>query len=155
MDLISAFFPETWVLLVISLMLLYWFGTRTHGVFKKQGIPGPTPLPFLGTVLNYYKTSRVSGLLEVSGGHLGRCWRHMVRSLTRFWPVPHRETKCHLLVLVPVAAEIPPGFLWSPGTGHCEVAAGLCGTPSLARTWTSATSSFSIRGHTVPCGLEE
>ncbi|XP_060232288.1 cytochrome P450 3A1-like isoform X9 [Meriones unguiculatus] len=55
MDLISAFFPETWVLLVISLMLLYWFGTRTHGVFKKQGIPGPTPLPFLGTVLNYYK----------------------------------------------------------------------------------------------------
>ncbi|XP_060231980.1 cytochrome P450 3A11-like isoform X1 [Meriones unguiculatus] len=55
MDLISAFFPETWVLLAISLMLLYWFGTRTHGVFKKQGIPGPTPLAFLGTVLNYYK----------------------------------------------------------------------------------------------------
>ncbi|XP_060232279.1 cytochrome P450 3A1-like [Meriones unguiculatus] len=55
MDLISAFSPETWVLLAISLMLLYWFGTRTHGVFKKQGIPGPTPLPFLGTVLNYYK----------------------------------------------------------------------------------------------------
>ncbi|XP_060231984.1 cytochrome P450 3A1-like isoform X1 [Meriones unguiculatus] len=55
MDLISVFSPEIWVLLAISLMLLYWFGTRTHGVFKKQGIPGPTPLPFLGTVLNYYK----------------------------------------------------------------------------------------------------
>uniref|UniRef100_A0A8I6AIP2 unspecific monooxygenase n=1 Tax=Rattus norvegicus TaxID=10116 RepID=A0A8I6AIP2_RAT len=33
---------------------LYRFGTRTHGLFKKQGIPGPKPLPFFGTVLNYY-----------------------------------------------------------------------------------------------------
>lgn len=36
---------------------LYRYGTRTHGIFKKQGIPGPKPLPFLGTVLNYYKVS--------------------------------------------------------------------------------------------------
>ncbi|XP_055461461.1 cytochrome P450 3A1-like [Psammomys obesus] len=55
MDLLSALSLETWVLLAISLVLLYWFGTHTHGVFKKQGIPGPKPLPFLGTVLNYYK----------------------------------------------------------------------------------------------------
>lgn len=36
---------------------LYRYGTRKHGLFKNQGIPGPKPLPFLGTVLNYYKVS--------------------------------------------------------------------------------------------------
>ncbi|XP_038202456.1 cytochrome P450 3A11-like isoform X9 [Arvicola amphibius] len=33
--------------------LLLSYGTRNHDVFKKQGIPGPKPLPFLGTLLNY------------------------------------------------------------------------------------------------------
>ncbi|KAH0504809.1 Cytochrome P450 3A31 [Microtus ochrogaster] len=55
MDLISILSLETWVLLVISLVLLYRYGTRNHDVFKKQGIPGPKPLPFLGTLMNYYK----------------------------------------------------------------------------------------------------
>ncbi|CUT98493.1 protein gm [Echinococcus multilocularis] len=141
-----------------------------------------------------FQTSTGSGLREDSGGRLCRCWRHVVRSLTHFWPVPHWETKiatiwlvldlmlkrqesgstrdlassqifsccfpgpvpcaltepdvskerpdsrhsvplpcshpqCHLLVLVPVAAEIPPGFLWAPGPGHRETAAGLCKDP--------------------------
>ncbi|EDL01264.1 mCG128910, partial [Mus musculus] len=57
MNLFSALSLDTWVLLAIILVLLYRYGTRTHGLFKKQGIPGPTPLPFLGTVLNYYKVS--------------------------------------------------------------------------------------------------
>ncbi|XP_032742557.1 cytochrome P450 3A2-like [Rattus rattus] len=57
MDLVSALSLETWVLLAIISVLLYRCGTRTHGIFKKQGIPGPKPLPFLGTLLNYSKGS--------------------------------------------------------------------------------------------------
>ncbi|KAL1764808.1 cytochrome P450 3A31, partial [Sigmodon hispidus] len=55
MDLTSVLSLETWVFLAISLVLLYRFGTQKHDVFKKQGIPGPKPLPFVGTLLNYYK----------------------------------------------------------------------------------------------------
>ncbi|XP_075827278.1 cytochrome P450 3A11-like [Microtus pennsylvanicus] len=55
MDLTSILSLETWVLLVISLVLLYRYGTRNHDVFKKQGIPGPKPLPFLGTLMNFYE----------------------------------------------------------------------------------------------------
>lgn len=53
MDLIPNFSMETWVLLGISLVLLYLYGTYSHGYFKKLGIPGPRPLPFWGTLLNY------------------------------------------------------------------------------------------------------
>ncbi|XP_042123647.1 cytochrome P450 3A11-like isoform X3 [Peromyscus maniculatus bairdii] len=55
MDLTSVLSLETWVLLAISLVLLYRYGTHKHDIFKKQGIPGPKPLPFVGTLLNYYK----------------------------------------------------------------------------------------------------
>ncbi|XP_046522986.1 cytochrome P450 3A12-like [Equus quagga] len=55
MDLIPSLSMETWVLLATSLVLLYLYGTYSHGHFKKLGIPGPTPLPFFGTVLGYIK----------------------------------------------------------------------------------------------------
>ncbi|KAM5261910.1 cytochrome P450 3A12-like isoform 2-T2 [Hipposideros larvatus] len=55
MNLIPSFSTETWVLLATSLLLLYLYGTSTHRLFKKLGIPGPTPLPFFGTFLGYRK----------------------------------------------------------------------------------------------------
>ncbi|KAL4689143.1 hypothetical protein H8957_004232 [Semnopithecus entellus] len=55
MNLIPDLAVETWLLLAVTLVLLYLYGTHSHGLFKKLGIPGPTPLPFLGTVLSYRK----------------------------------------------------------------------------------------------------
>lgn len=46
--------PITWF---SSLCLSY--GTSSHGLFRKIGIPGPKPLPFVGTLLDYRKVSDV------------------------------------------------------------------------------------------------
>ncbi|XP_077880883.1 cytochrome P450 3A21-like [Ictidomys tridecemlineatus] len=56
MELIPNFSMESWVLLGISLVLLYLYGTYSHEYFKKLGISGPTPLTFWGTVLNYHQS---------------------------------------------------------------------------------------------------
>nr|XP_044998606.1 cytochrome P450 3A9-like isoform X3 [Jaculus jaculus] len=55
MNLLANFSVETWVLLATILVLLYLYGTYSHGTFKKLGIPGPKPLPFLGTILGYIR----------------------------------------------------------------------------------------------------
>ncbi|XP_023564449.1 cytochrome P450 3A9-like [Octodon degus] len=55
MDLIWNFYKETWFFLALIVLLLYLYGTHTHGYFKKLGIPGPKPLPFLGNLLSYSK----------------------------------------------------------------------------------------------------
>ncbi|XP_044771652.1 cytochrome P450 3A12-like isoform X1 [Neomonachus schauinslandi] len=72
MDLIPSFSMETWLLLAISLVFLYLYGTSTHGLFKKLGIPGPTPLPFVGTALAYRKG--FSGFDEKCFRKYGRFW---------------------------------------------------------------------------------
>ncbi|XP_065500652.1 cytochrome P450 3A21-like [Caloenas nicobarica] len=58
MDL-PFFSTETWAILVIFVALLFTYGTWPFNLFKKLGIPGPRPLPFIGTSMEYRK-----GLLE-------------------------------------------------------------------------------------------
>ncbi|XP_073931685.1 cytochrome P450 3A11-like [Castor canadensis] len=55
MDLFPNFSIETWVLLATTFVVLYLYGTHGYGLFKKLGIPGPKPLPLLGTSLSYIK----------------------------------------------------------------------------------------------------
>uniref|UniRef100_A0A8C0ZP88 Cytochrome P450 3A n=1 Tax=Castor canadensis TaxID=51338 RepID=A0A8C0ZP88_CASCN len=54
MDLILNFSVETWVLLATTFVVLYLYGTYSHGLFKKLGIPGPKPAPFLGNLVSYH-----------------------------------------------------------------------------------------------------
>ncbi|XP_028264691.1 cytochrome P450 3A40-like [Parambassis ranga] len=49
------FSMETWTLIVIVLTLIMVYGYAPYGFFKKLGIPGPKPLPFIGTFLEYRK----------------------------------------------------------------------------------------------------
>ncbi|XP_076416760.1 cytochrome P450 3A18-like isoform X4 [Peromyscus maniculatus bairdii] len=64
MDLIPNFAIETLALLATILMLLYLYGTSSHGLFKKLGIPGPKPLPFFGTMLNYRRLFGPLGFMK-------------------------------------------------------------------------------------------
>ncbi|KAJ1096471.1 hypothetical protein NDU88_001611 [Pleurodeles waltl] len=55
MDFLPNFSKETWTLLAVLLTVLYLYSIWPYGVFKKLGIPGPKPLPFIGTFLQYRK----------------------------------------------------------------------------------------------------
>eukprot|EP00076_Gallus_gallus_P004885 NP_001316437.1 cytochrome P450 3A80 [Gallus gallus] len=53
MGLLPDLPPITWLLLAAFLGLLVLYGIWPYQTFKKLGIPGPRPLPFLGTFLRY------------------------------------------------------------------------------------------------------
>uniref|UniRef100_U3KHE4 Cytochrome P450 3A n=2 Tax=Ficedula albicollis TaxID=59894 RepID=U3KHE4_FICAL len=55
MSLLPFFSTETWALILLFVVLLLVYGTWPFGLFKKLGIPGPRPLPFFGTCLEYRK----------------------------------------------------------------------------------------------------
>ncbi|XP_041418974.1 cytochrome P450 3A27-like [Xenopus laevis] len=55
MNLIPHLSTGTWILLAALFLLILLYGIWPYGFFKKMGIPGPTPLPFIGTFLEFRK----------------------------------------------------------------------------------------------------
>ncbi|NXP18603.1 CP3AT protein, partial [Scytalopus superciliaris] len=53
MQLLPDFSAVTWLLLIACLCLIALYGIWPYQTFKKLGIPGPRPLPFVGTFLEY------------------------------------------------------------------------------------------------------
>ncbi|XP_072415399.1 cytochrome P450 3A21-like isoform X1 [Chiloscyllium punctatum] len=51
----AALSDQTWILLITFLLLLAWYSVLPFGLFKRIGVPGPRPLPFIGTFLHYRK----------------------------------------------------------------------------------------------------
>uniref|UniRef100_A0A3B4H0P9 unspecific monooxygenase n=1 Tax=Pundamilia nyererei TaxID=303518 RepID=A0A3B4H0P9_9CICH len=49
------FLSWTWTLLAALVTLLFVYSCWTYGTFKRLGVPGPSPIPFFGTMLAYRK----------------------------------------------------------------------------------------------------
>lgn len=72
MTYLPLFSLETWILLVALICLFVAYGSWTHGVFEKMGIPGPKPMLYFGTVT---KTNKVYFLADVEcAAKYGRIW---------------------------------------------------------------------------------
>ncbi|XP_070766967.1 cytochrome P450 3A30-like isoform X1 [Enoplosus armatus] len=55
MGFLPDFSTETWTLIAFVVTLIAVYGYAPYGFFKKIGIRGPKPLPFIGTFLEYRK----------------------------------------------------------------------------------------------------
>ncbi|XP_013930979.1 PREDICTED: cytochrome P450 3A9-like [Thamnophis sirtalis] len=55
MDLLPTLSTETWFILALLMGLLLLYGVWPFRILSNVGIPGPTLLPFFGTILNYRK----------------------------------------------------------------------------------------------------
>ncbi|XP_058496284.1 cytochrome P450 3A56-like [Solea solea] len=55
MGYLLYFSAETWTLLAALVTLILVYGSWSYGVFKQMGVPGPKPLLFLGTWMEYRK----------------------------------------------------------------------------------------------------
>ncbi|XP_045076038.1 cytochrome P450 3A27-like [Coregonus clupeaformis] len=55
MSFLPYFSAETWTLLALLITLIVVYGYWPYGVFTKMGIPGPKPLPYFGTMMEYKK----------------------------------------------------------------------------------------------------
>ncbi|KAM3618043.1 uncharacterized protein V6R79_014418 [Siganus canaliculatus] len=55
MGYLPDFSVETWTLIAFVITLIAVYGYAPYGFFKKLGIRGPTPLPFIGTFLGLRK----------------------------------------------------------------------------------------------------
>ncbi|XP_070695459.1 cytochrome P450 3A30-like [Pempheris klunzingeri] len=55
MYFIPDFSIETWTLIAVVITLIAVYGYAPYGYFKKIGIRGPKPFPFIGTFLEYRK----------------------------------------------------------------------------------------------------
>ncbi|KAM9492992.1 cytochrome P450 3A27-like [Salvelinus alpinus] len=55
MSFLPYFSAETWTLLALLITLIVVYGYWPYGVFTKMGIPGPKPLPYFGTMMEYRK----------------------------------------------------------------------------------------------------
>ncbi|KAJ3614310.1 hypothetical protein NHX12_017884 [Muraenolepis orangiensis] len=53
MNYLPYFSMETWTLLVTVFTLIAVYAYWPYGTFKRIGVPGPKPIPFFGTMLNY------------------------------------------------------------------------------------------------------